>query len=188
MDKNWRNWGAGAWLAFFMKGVVALVVIAFIGLLSLEFFQFVFPPEKSYFGYLGFGLTGGGVIAYLLILKYGSPEPLQKTIAMIMLVVSVIGELVVAGFGMQVEGWKSAGMIMLPEDIKSMILFIQLLGFAHAGALIAQVAGTDIMKAFEKPVVSTENSSSTAISLPVPSSSSVPFPIPTNQKDFTDKQ
>jgi hypothetical protein len=130
------------------KIVIAFVVIAFLGLRSLDFFYFVTPADQFYYAYLGFGLTGGGVIAYLIIFLWDADTPLKKSISIAMLAFCVVGELASAGFGLQINAWRSAGYQMANEDFKAMILVIQLLGFVHAAALIGYVAGDPIMQAF----------------------------------------
>jgi len=86
--------------------VISVIVLAFLGLHSLTFFQFTFPEDQFFYAYLGFGLTSGGVVGYLVMLITISDTPLKKFIALIMLSVSVIGELLTAGFGMRVEAWR----------------------------------------------------------------------------------
>jgi hypothetical protein len=130
------------------KIVIALVVIAFLGLKSLDFFYFVTPADQFYYAYLGFGLTGGGVIAYLVIFLWDANTPLKKSIAISMLAFCVLGELASAGFGLQINAWRAGGYALAESDFNSMILVIQLLGFVHAMALIGYVAGDPIMTAF----------------------------------------
>ncbi len=145
LEKN-----AGYYLALFGKVVISIVVAAFLALHTVNFFGYVFPADQQMYSYLGFGLTGGAVFVYILILKYGSPTNLVKSVALVMLVVSVIGELLSAGFGMQVETWKKAGFAMTQEDFSSMILVIQALGLAHAAALILMTVGDEVFALFEK--------------------------------------
>lgn len=131
------------------KIVIALVVIAFLGLKSLDFFYFITPSDEFYYAYLGFGLTGGGVIAYLVIFLWDATTALKKAVAIGMLLFCVLGEIVTAGFGLQINAWKSGGYALTPEQFNSMILAIQALGFLHAIALIMYVAGDPIIQAFK---------------------------------------
>jgi hypothetical protein len=131
-----------------IKIVLAIVVFAFLGLKSIDFFLFTTPPEKWYLAYFGFGLTGGGVIGYLIILMWDADTVLKRFISILMLAVCVIGELTTAGFGLQIEAWKKSGLALAQTDFDAMVLAVQLLGFAHAGALIAYYAGDTIAKAF----------------------------------------
>jgi hypothetical protein len=131
------------------KIVIALVVIAFLGLKSLDFFYFVTPADEFYYAYLGFGLTGGGVIAYLVIFLWDATTALKKAVAIGMLLFCVLGELVTAGFGLQINAWKAGGYQLTPEQFRFMVLAIQVLGFAHAAALILYVAGDPIIWAFQ---------------------------------------
>jgi hypothetical protein len=130
------------------KIVIALVVILFLGLKSLDFFYFVTPADQWYYAYLGFGLTGGGVIAYLIIFLWDADTSLKKSVAITMLAFCVLGELASAGFGLQINAWQAGGYQLAESDFNSMILVIQILGFVHAMALIAYVAGDPIGRAF----------------------------------------
>ena len=131
-----------------IKIVLAVVVFAFLGLKSIDFFLFTTPPEKWYLAYFGFGLTGGGVIGYLIILMWDADTVLKRFISILMLGICVIGELTTAGFGLEIEAWKKSGLALAQTDFDAMVLAVQLLGFAHAGALIAYYAGDTIAKAF----------------------------------------
>ena len=129
--------------------LLAIVVIAFLGLKSLDFFTFTTPSDQWYYAYLGFGLTGGGVIGYLIIFMYRANTDLKKSVAIIMLLVCIIGELVTAGFGLQVNAWEKQGYTLQQSDFDAMVFSVQLLGFAHAIALIVFVAGDRIGEAFK---------------------------------------
>jgi hypothetical protein len=132
-----------------VKIVLAIVVFAFLGLKSIDFFLFTTPPDKWIYAYFGFGLTGGGVIGYLIIFMWDADTNLKKFVSILMLGVCVLGELATAGFGLQIEAWKNSGMTLSETDFTNMVLAVQFLGFAHAAALIAYYAGDPIAKAFE---------------------------------------
>ena len=134
-------------LAGVVKIVLAFVVMAFLGLKSYDFFLFTTPADESYYALLGFGLTGGGLIAYLYLFKYDANTPIQRTVSIIMLVICGLGEIATAGFGMQVEAWKSAGYELNAESFRAMVWVVQILGLAHAVALIAWFAGDSLTKA-----------------------------------------
>jgi hypothetical protein len=136
------------YIGAFFKIVIAMVVIAFLGLKSLDFFYYVTPADQFYYAYLGFGLTGGAVIAYLAIFLWDADTDLRRSIAVGMLVVSVLGELASAGFGLQINAWLKNGWTMTAADFDWMILVVQILGFFHAAALILYIAGDQIIWAF----------------------------------------
>ncbi len=131
-----------------IKIFIAAVVFAFLGLKSLNFFTFTTPADQWFYAYLGFGLTGGGVIAYLLVFMWDADTELKKTVAIVMLVICIVGELATAGFGLQIDTWEKIGYQMTESDFSAMILAVQLLGFAHAAALIVYTAGDAIGNAF----------------------------------------
>jgi len=133
---------------FAAKIIVSVVVLAFLGLHSLNFFQFTFPPEQWYYSYLGFGLTSGGVILYLVMFMTESDTVLKRFIAITMLAVSLIGELATAGFGMQIESWRTAGYALTESDFQFMIIGVQILSLCHGLAMVAYFAGDKIVTAF----------------------------------------
>lgn len=131
-----------------IKIAIAVVVLIFLGMKSLDFFYFTTPQEEYYYAWLGFGLTGGGLIAYLLIFLWDADTPLKKTVAIVMLGVCLLGELATAGFGLQIDAWQKGGYQLAQEDFDMMVRAVQLLGFAHALALLAYVAGDKLAEAF----------------------------------------
>jgi hypothetical protein len=132
------------------KILVSGIVLLFLGLQSLNFFYFVFPTDQWFYAYLGFGLTSGGVILYLLMFKLDSDNSkFKKTVAVSMMVICVIGEILTAGFGMQIEGLQKLGYTMSESDYDFMILAVQLLALLHGIALIAYFSGDDIAELFD---------------------------------------
>lgn len=150
MKNPFNEMSGGEMIAFAAKVLVAGVVIAFLGIQSLNFFGYIFKADQQIYAILGFGLTGGGVVAYLLVLKWGAKNRLEKVVAALMLVLCVIGELMTAGFGMQVEAWSRQGLAFTQSDLDSMIWIVRVLGFVHAVALIAMVAGAEFAEAFQR--------------------------------------
>jgi len=131
-----------------LKFVLVVIVVAFLGSESLNFFEFVFPEEQWYMAYTGFGLTIAALFVYLYLFLYDRGTKLQKTVALIMMLVGVLGELTTAGFGMQIEAWRKGGYMMTESDFNFMVLAVRLLMFAHAIAIIAYLAGDRIIEAF----------------------------------------
>ena len=142
-----RKMSVKKWIGLLVKVLVAVVVFAFMALKSIDFFTFATPAEQWYYAYLGFGLTGGGVIAYLVVFAWDADTQLRKTVALVMLFVCIIGELLTAGFGLQIDTWRKIGYQMTADDFKVMILAVQILGFAHAAALVAYTVGDRIGEA-----------------------------------------
>lgn len=132
-----------------VKILLVAVVLMFLGLQSINFFSFTFPEDQWYYAYLGFGMTSGGVIAYLIIFLSDADTPMKQTIALGMLAVCVIGELATAGFGMQVEAWRNSGLEMSASDFRFMIIAVQILGLFHGLALLFYFAGDRIIKMFQ---------------------------------------
>ena len=131
-----------------VKIVMASVVLLFLGLRSLDFFRFVTPPEQWYMAYLGFGLTGGAMIAYLIIFLWDADTELKKAVALVMIAVCLVGELLTAGFGLQIEAFSNGGFQLAESDFKFMVIAIQILGLFHGLALFAYLAGDKVAEAF----------------------------------------
>jgi len=137
-------------IAMILKVLLAAVVLIFLGTESIGFFSFVFPPEKWYMAYTGFGLTSLSFLIYLYLFVYDSDSDLKRVVSLIMMGVGLIGELVTAGFGMQVEAWSQSGYAMTNSDIDFMVLAVQALMLFHGIALIAYWVGDSIANAFKK--------------------------------------
>jgi hypothetical protein len=127
---------------------LAAVVLVYLGLHTINFFMFTFPPEQQYLAWLGFGLTGGAMIGYLIIFLWVADTDLKKTIAVLMMLVSGVGEILAAGFGMTIEAWSRMGWQMTQQDFDTMLLAIRVLAFAHAGAMVVYIAGDKIGELF----------------------------------------
>lgn len=136
-------------IAMILKVLLAVVVLIFLGTESIGFFSFVFPPEKWYMAYTGFGLTSLSFLIYLYLFIYDADTDMKRVIALIMMAVGLVGELVTAGFGMQVEAWSQMGYVMTESDIDFMVLAIQALMLFHGIALIGYWIGDSIVKAFK---------------------------------------
>jgi hypothetical protein len=123
---------------------IGAVVLVYLGLHTINFFMFTFPPDQQYLAWLGFGLTGGAMIGYLIIFLWVADTDLKKSIAVMMMAVSGIGEILAAGFGMTIEAWARMGWTMTQQDFDTMLLAIRILAFAHALALVVYIAGDKI--------------------------------------------
>lgn len=120
------------------------VVLVYLGLHTINFFMFTFPPDQQYLAWLGFGLTGGAMIGYLITFMWSADTQLKKGISVLMMLVSGIGEILAAGFGMTIEAWTRMGWTMTQQDFDTMLLAIRVLAFAHALALVVYIAGDKI--------------------------------------------
>lgn len=141
--------GPKKYIAMGLKVVLAAIVMVYLGLHTINFFNFTFPPDQQYLSWLGFGLTGGGLIVYLIVFLWDADTDLKKTVALIMTIVCGIGEVLAAGFGMQIEAWARSGWTMTQQDFDTMLLAIRALAFAHFLALVIYIAGDNIGKIFE---------------------------------------
>jgi hypothetical protein len=130
--------------AWAFKFIIAGIVLAFLGLHSINFFSFVFPVDQSYLAWLGFGLTGGGAVGYLIMFLWDAGSVLKSWISLGMCVLCSIGEVASALFGMQIESWSKAGFILTEQDFNIMLLVVGILAIVHFFALIGYFAGEKI--------------------------------------------
>ena len=137
MDKRQIKKLFGGGIKIGIGGVVA----AFLGMHSLNFFQFTFPADQVFFAWLGFGLTGGAAIGYLILFIVDADTPIKIVVSFSVMVVSVLGELATAFYGIQIETWKKIGFTLTETDYKNMLFVVLLLGLVHAIALILYTAG-----------------------------------------------
>lgn len=134
------------WFGLILKIILGVVCAVFVGSESMAFFNFIFPASKWYLAYTGFGLTMGAFIVYLYLLLKDAETPLQKTIALLMMVVGLSGELATAGFGMYIEGWSKLGWQPKPEEYNAMILAIRIMMGIHGVCLVLYWFGDRIIE------------------------------------------
>lgn len=131
-------------IAQVLKAVLVLTVVLFLGMRSYEFFLFATPESESVYAILGFGLTGGGFIMYLVLLMWEADTTIKRVVCLLMLVVCGLGEAITAFYGMQINIWQKAGFVIDQEAFRSMLVVVSVLGLIHAGALLAYFAGDKI--------------------------------------------
>lgn len=147
-DKNlFRKMTVKKWIALLLKGLLVIVVMAFLGRESLNFFTYMFPAEQWYMAYTGFGLTMGAMLVYLYLFLNDAETSLQKTVSILMVVFGIVGELTTAGFGMEIASWQKTGWTMTETDVNFMILVVRIMMFIHAVALIAYSFGDTVGEA-----------------------------------------
>lgn len=124
----------------------AAVVFSFLALLSWQFFTFIFQGDFQYYAPLAFGLTGGSALLAVIIIKSGHADTkIRKVAALAMLLVGTVGELITAGYGVQVEGLLKQGITTTTlEMTNAMANTIKALGFVHALILFAFYLYDDI--------------------------------------------
>jgi Na+/melibiose symporter-like transporter len=137
------------WIALLLKGILLFVVFVFTATESINFFKYVFPEDQWFLSYTGFGLTVGAMIVYLFLFINEAETSLQKTVALIMICAGVLGELLTAGFGMQIQAWKTEGWQMAQSDFTFMVTIVRVMIFAHAVAFLVYSFGDKIISAFQ---------------------------------------
>ena len=135
------------WFAMGIKVMLSGMIFIFLANSTIKFFDFIVPTdagELAIYKYLGIGLTGGGMLGYLGLFLWDEGTKLKKTIALVMMMICLVGELFTAGFGMQVSEWKRAGVAFDQVTVNYMLLAVQVLALAHGLALIGYFAGEEI--------------------------------------------
>ncbi len=143
-----RNKSPKDLIGMFFEALLVLLVAIFLGINSYRFWAWIFPDQQWYLAPLGFSLTGGAAIVYLIIFAWRANTPTKKTIALGMIVFCMIGELVTVGFGFQIEAWTRTGYKPTPQDLDFMKLVIQILGLAHSLAILVYYLGDRIAEMF----------------------------------------
>jgi len=133
-----------------LKIALATMVAVLLGSETMNFAYFIVPADKWYLAYTIFGLTMGAFVVYLYLLLKDAETSLQKTVALIMTGVGLVGELATAGFGMQIEGWKKLGWTLTPADYDFMILAIRIIMLIHGLALMLYWFGDRIFEIIEE--------------------------------------
>lgn len=131
-----------------LKIMMVGAVLLFLGIQSLNFFEFMFKESQWYYAYLGFFLTSVGVVIYLVVFKTVANTPLQRNIAAAMMLVCVLGELATAGYGMRIEAWAKLGFELTESDFDFMVLVVQILALLHGIAWIGYYVGDDLARMF----------------------------------------
>lgn len=141
--------GVGPVLGYIGMGVLIAGVAVFLGGHSLNFFQISFSKGQQAYAPLGLLLTEGGLFIWLGIFLWVAKSALQKGIALIMLLVSLIGGMATAVFDIYFETASgSIGYQLTIEEIKAMSMVIGALAVAHGLAMIGELAGNKIIEAF----------------------------------------
>lgn len=140
----------GKYFAIALEIAVLVTALVFLGIHSFNFFSYTFTGENQLYAWLGFALTSGGLIAYIVIYKWNAPNNLKRLIALCMILICLFGELATAGFGMHLGALREAGREFTDKDINSMILAVQALGFLHALAGIMSFAGQKVIEDFKR--------------------------------------
>lgn len=129
--------------------ILGIAVIIFLGYQSVNFFMFVFPAENWYLAIFGFGLTSGGLLAYLVIFLTKADTKTKRFVSLGMMAICLIGEIATAYFGMEIAGWEKLGYTMTESDFDFMLKVVNLLALLHGVALLAYVAGDKIYEAIQ---------------------------------------
>ena len=140
---------AGEILGWIGGMALLLVVLGFLALHSMNAFVFIFKDGQEYLAPLGFGMTGGAAVVYLIkLINSSKATNLKKTIYFIMLVVCGVGEVLTAQFGMKLSAFET-GMYVIPQEtIDTFFLLVQALAFLHFLAIIGEFAGDTIAEMF----------------------------------------
>jgi len=140
------NQPPGYWFALFMKIGLAISIALYLGVHSLNYFANTFKGDQQIFSYLGLATTSVGFIGWLLIFKYMSFTNFEKTIAICMAGISLLGEFYVAGSDIL---YNTADRIlnqsMTFEEIRTMSWIVAGLAFIHGLALVADFVGLEVM-------------------------------------------
>jgi hypothetical protein len=164
--------GAGYWMGFIAKIVLGVAMLLYLGLHSYNFFTWTFKDEQWIFAILGLFTTSIGFILWLAIYLWVAEDGLEKAVSIIMMFVSLMGEFASAGFDMymNISGqFNVAG--LTPGDLRNMSYIVAGLALLNGFALVAGVAGQQILDDLSK------------VKLPGRSKDSAPAPMVVNSAE-----
>lgn len=142
---------AGYYLGLFAKIVLAVAMLLYLGLHSFNFFMFTFKGDQWIFAILGLFTTSIGFILWLVVYLYAAEDGLEKAVSIVMLFVSLLGEFVTAGFDMYMNiTGNLAGATWSAVELRNMSYAIAGLALANGLALVAGIAGQQIMNDLSK--------------------------------------
>ena len=130
--------------------VLTIGVLLFLGKHTLNFFVFTFGASDILYAWMGLLLTSVGAIIWLWIFKFTDGTRLQKTVALVMMFVALLGEFVAASFDIYMQGMVKDGFSFQPEEIRNMSIVVAGLGLATGLALVAHFAGDTIVAELKK--------------------------------------
>jgi hypothetical protein len=136
-------------LAYFGLVVLSIGVLLFLGKHSLNFFMFTFSGDDELYAWAGLLLTSIGAVLWMIIFKWLAETKLQKTIALVMMFIALLGEFVTAGFDMYMQAMFADGFEFLPEELRSMTIVVSGLGLITGLALVLHFTGDSILEAFK---------------------------------------
>src|SRR4030095_11266046 len=133
-------------------GLVTLTagVLLFLGKHTLNFFMFTFSETDVIYAYLGLLLASVGSIIWLWIFKFTDGTRLQKTVALVMMFVALLGEFIAAGFDIYMQAMVKDGFTLQTGEIRTMSIVVAALGLMTGLALVAHFAGDTIIEEFKK--------------------------------------
>jgi hypothetical protein len=137
-------------LGYFGLAVLAIGVLLFLGKHSLNFFTFTFGSTDQLYAWMGLLLTSIGAIIWLWIFKFTDGTRLQKTVALVMMFVALMGEFLTAGLDIYMQAMIKDGFKFAPEEIRTMSIITSALGLVTGLALIIHFTGDTIIEEFKK--------------------------------------
>lgn len=175
---------AGWWLAIIGEATLAVAMLLYLGMHSLNFFQWTFKGDQEIFSYLGLFTTSIGVLIWLAILKWKANDPFEKVVALIMLLVALIGEFLVAGFDMYLNISDASGAVAFTADeVRTMAYVIAGLALLNGLALVATYSFDVVIEMFASSFGSASGSESAAKPSAPVAPRAAPFPVPSARKD-----
>jgi hypothetical protein len=142
---------AGYWIGWISKVVMAVAMLLYLGLHSYNFFTWTFKDDQWIFAILGLFTTSIGVLLWLAIYLYVAEDGLEKAVSILMLFISLLGEFAAAGFDMYMNISGQFNVASLTAtDLRNMSYIVAGLALLNGLALVAGVAGQQILDDLSK--------------------------------------
>jgi hypothetical protein len=102
------------------------------------------------------------------VFKYVAKNTWERAIALIMMLVSLAGEFAVAAFDMYMNiSGQIASVTWTPADLQSMSYVVAGLALINGLALVADIAGMDIIDGLKKPIQEKEHPAEVLFNAPI---------------------
>lgn len=149
--EDFASQSIGYWLAMAGKLFLALAIGLYLGVHSLNYFSGTFKGDQEIFSWLGLCTTSIAFVIWILIFKYAAPTNFHKTIALVMMFVSGMGEFYVAGNDIiNNTAQRVLDQTLTYGEIQTMSWVVAFLAYAQGLAFLADILGIDILKLLQR--------------------------------------
>jgi hypothetical protein len=149
MDNKNMDKSVGWWFGIAAKIVLAIAMLLYLGMHSLNFFTFTFKDDQFIFSILGLFTTSIGFLLWLAIYLWVAEDNMRRAIAIAMMFISLMGEFAVAAFDMYMNiSGNLSNFNWTVDDLRNMSYLIAGLALLNGFALVLDIAGENLLRDF----------------------------------------